>query len=333
MAAEYEEIMYWWLFQKGGPKLIFGASLLLLFGSLLGGQRTFAQGTSVAPGEERYRIGYQDRVTVQVFRHPDLTQTVDVNPNGTVTLFRLNEPVVAVCKTERELANDIAEAYQKDYLRNPEVNVVVAEQRSQAFAVIGAVVKPAQYIVNRRIRLLELLAIAGGPSPQAGSRLILARTGSTATCKADRPADEADTLYANFKIKDVLEAKHNPELRPGDIVSVLEADSVFVYGNVNEQGEVKFKEPITLMQAIASAKGLKSAAQKDKIRVLRQVAGAAEREELIYDIGKIAKREAADPFLEPNDVVAVSEDTAKSIFQSIGRSLTGGLPSIFYRIP
>ena len=294
-----------------------------------------AQGNLVVPGQERYRIGYQDRVTIQVFRRPELSQTVDVNPNGTISLFRLPEPVVAVCKTEGELASDIADAYRKDYLRNPEVKVIVAEQRSQAFAVIGAVVKPAQYIVNKRIRLLELLALAGGPSPEAGSRLILARTGSSATCKdsSEPVTGPADVLYADYKIKDVLEARENPEVRPGDIVSVLEEDSVYVYGNVIKQGQVKFKEPITLMQAIASAEGLKPAAKKDKIRILRQKAGSLEKEELIFDLGKISKREDKDPFLQPNDIVAVSEDTAKSIFQGIGRSLTQGIPSIFYRFP
>ncbi|MDI1240609.1 MAG: polysaccharide biosynthesis/export family protein [bacterium] len=294
----------------------------------------FTQAPAILPGQERYRIGYQDRVTVQVFRRPELTQTVDVNPNGTISLFRLPEPVVAVCKTEGELASDIADAYRKDYLRNPEVKVIVSEQRSQAFAVIGAVVKPAQYVVSKRIRLLELLSLAGGPSPEAGSRLILARTGSTATCKDGAATQEvSDVLYADFKIKDVLEARENPEVRPGDIVSVLEEDSVYVYGNVIKQGQVKFKEPITLMQAIASAEGLKPAAKKDKIRVLRQKSGSLEKEELIFDLGKISKTGANDPFLQPNDIVAVSEDAAKSIFQGISRSLTQGLPSIFYRFP
>ena len=311
------------------------ARCLLLFPVIAASAVTnFSQASEIAPGQERYRIGYQDRVTVQVFRRPELTQTVDVNPNGTINLFRLPEPVPAVCKTEGELANDIAEAYRKDYLRNPEVKVIVAEQRSQAFAVIGAVVKPAQYVVSKRIRLLELLSLAGGPSPDAGSRLILARTGSTATCKEGVASkDIADVLYADFKIKDVLEARENPEVRPGDIVSVLEEDSVYVYGNVNKQGQVKFKEPITLMQAIASAGGLKPAAKKDKIRVLRQKANALEKEEVVFDLGKISKREANDPYLQPNDIVAVSEDAAKSIFQGIGRSLTQGIPSIFYLIP
>jgi polysaccharide export outer membrane protein len=293
-----------------------------------------AQPAGIVAGEERYRIGYQDRVTIQVFRRPELTQTVDVNPNGTISLFRLPEPVVAVCKTEGELASDIADAYRKDYLRNPEVKVIVAEQRSQAFAVIGAVEKPAQYLVNKRIRLLELLALAGGPSRDAGSRLILARTGSTSTCKDGTAVNDAtDVLYADFKIKDVLETRVNPEVRPGDIISVLEADSVYVYGNVVRQGQVKFKEPITLMQAITSAEGLKPAAKKDRIRVLRQKPGSLEKEELVFDLGKISKTEVNDPFLEPNDIVAVSEDTAKSIFQGIGRSLTQGIPSVFYRFP
>ncbi|HLA95682.1 MAG TPA: polysaccharide biosynthesis/export family protein [Pyrinomonadaceae bacterium] len=284
---------------------------------------------------ERYRIGFQDRLAIQVFRHPELSQTIDVNPNGTINLFRLAEPVSAVCKTERQLADDIATAYRQDYLRNPEVNVVVTEQRSRAFAVIGAVDKPANYMINRRVKLLELLAYAGGPTREAGSRLIVARTGSTSSCKQGEQAasDPVDFVRIDYKLKDVLEGKENPEMRPGDIVSVLESDSVYVYGNVVRQGQVKFKEPITLMQAISSAEGVKSAANKDKVRVFRQKVGSADRDEFIYDLGKIAKREAQDPYLEPNDVIAVSEDQAKSIFQSIGRSLTGGLPSLFYRIP
>lgn len=285
------------------------------------------------PGEERYRIGFQDRLTIQVFRRPELSQTVEVNPNGTITLFGLDEPIVAVCKTEFELADDIAAAYRKDYLRNPEVKVLVAEQRSQSFAVIGAVAKPANLMIGRRVRLLELIAHAGGPSKDAGSRVVVARTGSTSNCKQGSDNNGGDYAYMSFKLKDVLEAKENPEMKPGDIVSVLEADSVYVYGNVTKQGPITFKEPITLMQAISSAEGLRPAAKKDKIRVFRQKLNSVDRDELIFDLNKIGKRQAADPYLEPGDIVAVSEDQAKGILQSVGRALTGGLPSVFYRIP
>ena len=93
------------------------------------------------------------------------------------------------------------------------------------------------------------------------------------------------------------------------------------------------KEPITLTQAIVMAAGLKSATRKENIRVLRQKPGGTEREELVFDLSKIDKGAAPDPFLQPNDIVAVSEDKAKSIINSIARSITGGVSNVFYRIP
>ena len=93
------------------------------------------------------------------------------------------------------------------------------------------------------------------------------------------------------------------------------------------------REPLTLTQAIASAEGLKPATRKDNIRVLRQKPGSTEREELVFDLREIDQRKVADPILEPNDVVAVGEDRTKSVLNSIGKSLTNGIPSIFYRIP
>jgi polysaccharide export outer membrane protein len=294
--------------------------------------------TPDVPGQgkdDRYRIGFQDQLEIEVFRHPDLTQRVNVNTNGTISLFRLDEPIVAVCKTEQELSNDVAAAYEKDYLRNPQVRVKATEQRSRAFAVIGAVEKPGQYMISRRVRLLELLAQAGGPSKEAGTRVLVARTGSTSNCHLNEaPVSTADEAsYIAYPLKDIIEGKENVVMRPGDIVSVLKADIVYVYGNVNKQGQIAIKEPLTLTQAIASAEGLKSASDKSNIRVLRQKPGSTERDELVFDLNKINKREVADPFLEPNDVVAVNTDKTKEIFQSIGRSLTNGIPSLFYRVP
>lgn len=285
--------------------------------------------------DERYRIGFQDALEIHVFRHPELSQRVNVNTNGTINLFRLPEPIVAICKTEEELAKDVAEAYRKDYLKNPEVRVLAVEQRSRAFAVIGAVVKPGQYMISRRVRLLELIAHAGGPSEDAGSRVLVARTGSTSACKINEAPETAgaDIELLDYRLKDILEAKQNLVMRPGDIVSVMDADVVYVYGNVNDQGQVEIKEPITLTQAIASAKGLKSASDTGSIRVLRQKLGTTEREEFVFDLNDIKKRKVADPFLEPNDVVAVSVDRTKDILNSIGRSLTNGIPSLFYRVP
>ncbi|MFN6963434.1 MAG: polysaccharide biosynthesis/export family protein [Pyrinomonadaceae bacterium] len=292
---------------------------------------------------QRYRIGYQDTLEVQVFRHPELSRRVAVNPNGTINLFKLDRPILAVCKTESELARDIAAAYAKDYLRNPEVSVVAVDQKSQYVAVLGAVVKPGNFYITRPVQLLELLAYAGGPDPEkAGSRILVARMGSNSNCRT--PENDAAAVAAaagassdiqlfDFRIKDVREAKQRLVMQPGDIVFVSDADQVYVYGNVNKQKAVKMKEPITLVQAIAEAEGAKSASNLGSVRVLRQKPNSSEREELVYNVKSIVAGKQPDPFLEPNDIVAISEDKAKSIINSIGRSLTGGVGSIFYRVP
>lgn len=285
--------------------------------------------------DDRYRIGFQDVLDIQVFKHPDLNQHVPVSPNGTIVLFRLDRPMVAVCKTERELATDIAAAFKEKFIRDPQVNVVVAEQKSQSVAVIGAVEKPGNYFVARRLHLLELLALAGGPNKEAGTRLLVARTGSHSDCKESGEAniDDAAIDVMNFKIRDVQEGKKTLWMQPGDIVSVLESDIVYVYGNVNKQGSIRIKDPITLTQAIVSAEGLKPAAKKDKIRILRQSSGSSERVELVFDLNQIDKGKVKDPFLEPYDIVAVSEDKTKAILLGIGSSIKSTVPNTIYRIP
>jgi polysaccharide export outer membrane protein len=287
--------------------------------------------------DERYRIGYQDTLDIQVFNHPNLSRRSTVNPDGTINLFRLSEPIMAVCKTELELANDIAKAYEKDYLRNPEVSVTAVEQRSQAVHIIGAVKTPGSFYLKRRTQLLELLANAGGPDvDKAGSQVAVFRPGSTSNCKmpaADATADAGNVELLYFKLRDVQEGKSTLWMQPGDVVSVMDADQVYVYGNVNKQGVVRMREPITLTQAIASAEGLKPATDMDNVRVIRQKPGSTERTETVYNFKDIAKGRAADPYLEPNDIVAVSQDKVQGILNSIGRSVTNGIPSIFYRIP
>jgi polysaccharide export outer membrane protein len=284
--------------------------------------------------DERYRIGFQDTLAIQIFRHPELTQRVNVNPNGTINLFKIEEPLIAVCKTERELAVDIAEAYKKDYLRNPEVQVTAVEQKSQAFGVVGAVEKPGYYYITRRIRLLELLALAGGPNKEAGTRITVARAGSTSDCKADAATSASNDLQTiDFKLKDVLEGKSGIQMNPGDVMAVMPADVVYMYGNVNKQGQVKLTGPMTLTQAIVSAEGLKPATKKDSVRIIRQKTGTFEREEMIFNLNEIDKRKVNDPFLEPNDIVAISEDKTRSILNAIKNGVTQGIPSLFYRVP
>jgi polysaccharide export outer membrane protein len=315
--------------------LLFSLFLVLFNGIAVMGQPPAPDSVaSTVDADDRYRIGLQDVLEVQVFRHPELTQRVPVNPNGSIVLYRLDKPIIAACKTDRQLAVEIADAYEEKILRSAEVSVVVADQKSQAVSVIGAVEKPSVFYVNRRVHLLELLAMAGGPNKESGTRLMVLRTGSSSTCKdADTAPQSDDVAVVGFKIRDVQEGKSTFWMKPGDVVSVLDADTIYVYGNVNKQGAIRVREPMTLTQAIVSSEGLKPATKKDKVRILRQRPGSLEREEIVIDLNQIDKGKIRDPFLEPNDIVAISEDKTRSILLGLANSLKSAAPNVLYRIP
>src|SRR6188508_1969216 len=107
-------------------RFVFALSAFCLFAGLsVSGQSSAGDQSGATAKNERYRIGYQDILDIQVFRHTELNQRIPVNSNGTINLYRLERPVVALCRTERELATDIANAYREKYLRDPQVTVVV----------------------------------------------------------------------------------------------------------------------------------------------------------------------------------------------------------------
>jgi polysaccharide export outer membrane protein len=286
--------------------------------------------------KERYRFGFQDTIEVEVFKHPEYSIKVEVGQDGTIRLPRIDKPIMAVCKTERELAEDIKLSYAK-YLREPFVSVRAAEQKSQSFAVIGNVEKPGAFFLSRRIKLLELLSFAGGPNRYAGSKVLVARTGSYSVCQTDVPDVKAlidtgnpDVTLLSFDMNDVIRGKESIWMQPGDIVSVPEADQVYVVGNVNKPTTVSLKKEVTLSQAIAAAEGLKPATKKDKVRILRKKPDSVEREVIYCDMGKIEKAEAPDPILQADDIVAVQEDGVKAITNGVIKALVSGAASLPY---
>ena len=123
-----------------------------------------------APGklaeDDSYQIGPGDLLDVRVYGRAELTREVRVTNQGTIRLPFLEEIRVA-CQTEAQLGEVIAAKYRK-YLRDPQVDVFVREYKSQPVSVIGSVVQPGRFQLQRRVRLLELLTFAGGPGGNAG---------------------------------------------------------------------------------------------------------------------------------------------------------------------
>lgn len=291
------------------------------------------QSVAYNPNNDRYRIGYQDTIEVTVVKHPDLSLNTKVNPDGTIYLPRLESPIIAVCKTENELRSEIVGLYKKNVLREPFVTVRVSDQKSQGFAVIGAVKNPGSFYINRKVKLLELLSLAGGQDLEfSGGKIQVARIGSAISCQEDENNSDKEDEFFSYSLDDVLEGKQNPWMKPGDIISILKSEEAYVVGNVFKPAKVQLDKPKTLTQAIAIAGG-KDATASDKVVIRRQASGSSEKSDLIFSLNDIKNNKIPDPQLQANDIVDVGTDKIKSVRNGLLKAITGGLGNVFYRFP
>ena len=270
------------------------------------------------PEEDRYRIGPGDVLDIRIYNRPQLSRdAVRVEGSGMIRMPLIETEIKAICLTEGELAKEISTRYAR-YYKNLQVDVFIKEYHSRQVAIIGAVNEQSRFELQRRVRLLELLTYAKGPSAKAGQTINIVHSSNTSPCKQTDETDES-TAFSSYKLSDVLQGdpKSNPYLETGDIVTLPEADQVYVVGNVFMPLTIALKEPITLTRAIAMAGGLRQDTRKDKIRVLRQEPGTTIRKEIVVDLYAIEKKSSDDLALAPNDIIDVPTSAGKSFLRSL----------------
>jgi polysaccharide export outer membrane protein len=295
-------------------------------------QTAAAAGSFATSPADHYRIGPGDVLDIRVLNRANLSRdNVRVEGDGTVRMPLIEGQIQAACQTETELATEINRRYLKFY-RNPQVDVFIKEYRSTQVAIIGQVNDQSRFLLQRRIKLLELLTYAKGPSAQAGQTINVIHSGTAFQCtKRDSSKDEIDTGLSSYRLSATLrgEEKANPYLENGDIITVPEADQVYVVGNVLAPRIILLKEPITLTRAIAMSGGLAKDTKKDKIRIVRQEPGSTTKKEIYVDLAAIEKKQAEDIPLVANDIVDVPISGTKSML----RSVVTGLGSSATQLP
>ena len=285
------------------------------------------------PQDDRYRLGPGDVVDIRIYNRPQLSRdAVRIEGNGMIRMPLIENEIQAACLTEGELAKEISTRYAR-YYKNLQVDVFIKEYHSKQVAIIGAVNEQSRFELQRRVRLLELLTYAKGPSTKAGQTINIVHSTAASPCKQ---TDETDTAaaFTSYKLSDVLagDPKSNPYLEAGDIVTLPEADQVYIVGNVFMPLTISLKEPITLTRAIAMAGGLKQDTRKDKIRVLRQEPGTSIRKEITVDLSAIEKKRSEDLALAPNDIIDVPTSAGKSFLRSLVQGVVPGVGQLPVRV-
>ncbi len=288
-------------------------------------------------GIRKYLLGPGDTLQVRVWGQPDLSGDVEIDDQGNISeLHFIDKPVSAQCRTEKEVAKDIAAAYGK-FLKNPQVSVRVMGRNSRPPAVVfGAVRVPARVQMQRRVRLQELLTVSGGITERANGDIQIFHT-EAAMCP--ELGDEIDEVTAKegsltvpmkiYKMNDLVEGKvaSNPLIRPGDIVIVTEAKPIYITGLVNAPQGLYLQNGLTLSRAIAMVGGIKKEAKANDIRIFRQKPGTSEQEILRVDFTAIKKKQKEDVLLQPYDIIDVPETSAfspKRLIPMLANSILGG---------
>ena len=114
-------------------------------------------------------------------------------------------------------------------------------------------------------------------------------------------------------IEDQLRARYVRD--PSVIVNIKNSVSqvVTVDGQVTEPGLYPVTNQLTLMRAVASAKGLTEFARVDDVVVLRTVGG--QRMAALYNLGAIRRGAYGDPAIYANDVIIVGDSYQRRLFR------------------
>jgi polysaccharide biosynthesis/export protein len=167
-------------------------------------------GSDQNPAPSDYVIGESDVLNVNVWKEPQISQSVVVRPDGKISLPLIGEVQVSgltPVQTQLLLANKL-----QSYLTNPQVTVTVTDIRSKVVFITGEVAKPGSYPLLTRTTVLQLITNAGGLGQFANKKGIFVL----------RTVDGKQQRFP-FNYKEVIKgekAEQNILLRPGDTVVV-----------------------------------------------------------------------------------------------------------------
>jgi polysaccharide export outer membrane protein len=246
--------------------------------------------SGTAAAVDSFVVDTGDVVRVSVFQSPDLLTETRVDESGAITL-----PLVGMVQvrglTPREIENRIADALVRGkFLKQPQVTVAVLQFRSQQVSVLGNVNRPGRYPLDLRYTLSDMLAVAGGVTPNGADSAVLSRHENGRIVNRDIDL-ESMFAPAGDRAEDVV-------LQPGDAIYVRRAPMFYAHGEVQRPGSFRVERNMTIRQAIATAGGVTPRGTLRGVRVERR-----------DESGRIVefRPESLEEPVRPEDVIYVKE--------------------------
>ena len=201
-----------------------------------------------APDVDQSRIGVGDTIRITVYQSPDLSLETRVNEGGAISYPLLGRVQLAGLTVTAAEAHIAAELKRRDFVKDPQVIIVVTQVRANQVNILGQVGRPGRYPLDLTgMRMTEVLALAGGVIAGAGSDTIVltgARDGRPFRHEVDLPR-----LFAPGG------AAEDTVVAPGDTIWVDRAPQIYLYGEIQHAGAMRLERGMTVMQAVAAGGG------------------------------------------------------------------------------
>jgi polysaccharide export outer membrane protein len=174
-------------------------------------------GLEACPGD--YVIGPEDVLDIAVWSNTEMTRTVPVRPDGKISLPLLND-VQAAGSTPMQLRKSLTDSLA-EYIATPIVSVIVREIHSFKVTVIGQVKTAGRYELKSRATIVDVLALAGGPTDYAArGRILVLRQQQGGSIQQIPFALDRLTAKAGSASNAPGRSDSNICLMPGDIIVV-----------------------------------------------------------------------------------------------------------------
>jgi polysaccharide export outer membrane protein len=233
-------------------------------------------------------LGPGDALKISVLNNPDLTLETKVDESGKITFPLIGAVALgglSTAEAEKKMDDMLTNG---GFLRKAEVHISVSLLQSQQISVLGQVNKPGRYPIDGKHSVTDVLAEAGGVTPEGSDSVTVIRVRDGKSIK------EVIDLSEMMRSADM---KKNYELTGGDVVFVERAPKFYIYGQVQHPGGYRLERNMTVLQALSTGGGLSPRGTERGIRIKRRDAH-----------GNLEIFEAkSDEALQADDIVYVKE--------------------------